>query len=324
MNTATSKSSCTIPPKLDERETEMLATRVRAACFESLGCADMSYPRAGVSFEQDGRFTKAKHSGFTVASMMGRFSKEVLLNTIRSNIADSTRQVANEVFPRLKNSLLLPRGHVIGYDVDASVLQVAQRGSRRITAYVFRPLGSSGDSFYSEIHLDLQACQAQITFKIGDRWGGGPTILPANQGTLQADTYSELCEIVSLTFNGAYSAQLAGKTDSDPQVETCPVCNGAWDKRIGWTNRYKCRACDGSGSYPDPVRVAGLLDSREAQALFYAIDAASHRDGMVMAGLSNLGLVSGCRSGDNASHLTELGIEVKKAREAAGDSAKVG
>jgi hypothetical protein len=115
MNTATSKSSCTIPPKLDERETEMLATRVRAACFESLGCADMSYARAGVSFEQDGRFTKAKHSGFTVASMMGRFSKEVLLNTIRSNIADSTRQVANEVFPRLKNSLLLPRGHVIGY-----------------------------------------------------------------------------------------------------------------------------------------------------------------------------------------------------------------
>jgi hypothetical protein len=89
------------------------------------------------------------------------------------------------------------------------VLQVAQRGSRRITAYVFRPLGSSGDSFYSEIHLDLQACQAQITFKIGDRWGGGPTILPANQGTLQADTYSELCEIVSLTFNGAYSAHLA-------------------------------------------------------------------------------------------------------------------
>ncbi|KPC02258.1 hypothetical protein QO021_28790 (plasmid) [Pseudomonas amygdali pv. lachrymans] len=319
MNTATSKSSCTIPPQLDKRETEMLGTRVRAACFESLGCAEMSYARAGISFEQDGRFTKAKHSGLTVASMMGRFSKELLLKTIRSNIAESTHQVAIDFFPRLKSTLVLPRGHVFAYDVDASVLQVAQRGSRRITAYVFRPLGSSGDTFYSEIHLDLQVCQAQITFKIGDRWGCGQTILGDNQVTVQADTYRELSDLVSLTFNGAYSTHV-GIIDSGPQIEKCPVCNGAGDKLIGWKNRYKCRACDGSGNYPNPVRIAGLLDPNEVQALFYALDAASHRDGMVMAGLSNLGLVNGSRSGDNASHFTELGIEVKKALETAGFS----
>lgn len=320
MNTAHCNSSCTIPPQLDERETEMLGTRVRAACFESLSCADMSYARAGIAFEQDGRFTKAKHSGLTVASMIGRFSKELLLTTIRSNIADSTREVAKDIFPRLKDGLDLPRGHVIGYDVDASVLQVAKRGSRRITAYVFRPLGSSGDTFYSEIHIDLQACQALITFKIGDRWGGGPSILMANQVGLEAETYNDLSDLICLTFNRAYSTHTAKKDASDHQVEKCPVCAGAGDKQIGWTNRYKCRACDGSGNYPDPVRVASLLDPREVQALFYAVDAASHRDGMVMAGLSNLGLASGSRSGDNASHLTELGIEVKKVLEASGHS----
>lgn len=320
MNTSTGKSYCTIPPQLDERATEMLGTRVRAACFESLSCAEMSYARAGITFEQDGRFTKAKHSGLTVASMIGRFSKESLLTTIRSNIAESTRLVANDIFPRLKTGLVLPRGHVIGYDVDASVLQVAKRGSRRLTAFVFRPLGSSGETFYSEIHIDLQACQAQINFKIGDRWGGGRTILAANQVAVQAETYSELSDRVSSTFNDAYAVHVGGDNASDPQFEKCPVCDGAGDQRIGWNNRYKCRACDGSGDYPDPDRVAYLLSPNEAEALFYAVDAASHRDGMVMAGLSNLGLVSGSRSGDNASHFTELGIEVKKALEASGYS----
>jgi len=197
------KSQCNIPPQLNERETEMLGTRVRAASFDALACSEMNYAAAGITFEQDGRFTKVKHSGFTVVSLMGRFSKGLLLQTLRRNLADSSREVAKIVFPRLKSDLQLPQGHVIGFDVAASVHQVEHRGSRRLTAYVFRPPGETSCGYYGELNIDLYSCQAQISLKEGERWGGGASLLGADSITLIADTYSELCAVIAETFNGA-------------------------------------------------------------------------------------------------------------------------
>ncbi len=194
---------CNIPPQLNERETEMLGTRVRAASFDALACSDMNYAAAGITFEQDGRFTKVKHSGFTVVSLMGRFSKGLLLQTLRRNLADSSREVAKLVFPRLRRDLQLPRGHVIGFDVAASVHQVEHRGSRRLTAYVFRPPGETSCGYYGELNIDLYSCQAQISLKEGERWGGGASLLSADSMTLIADTYSELCAVIAETFNVA-------------------------------------------------------------------------------------------------------------------------
>ncbi|MBM5458577.1 hypothetical protein H8F21_13490 [Pseudomonas sp. P66] len=211
MTTAPSESTSTMPPKLDVRETEMLGTRVRAACFDALACSDMNYSAAGITFERDGRFTKAKHSGFTVVSMMGRFSKGQLLQALRRNIADSARAVASDVFDQLKRDLKLPRGHVIGFDVAASLHQVEHRGSRRLTAHVFRPPGAVCRAFYGEINIDLYACQAQISLKEGELWGDGSSLLNGENLNLQADTYSELCVLIAEAFNRVTSPQLLTK-----------------------------------------------------------------------------------------------------------------
>lgn len=214
MNTMTSNFwDSNIPPKLDERETEMLGTRVRAAMFDALACADLPYATAGVTFEQDGRFTKAKHSGYTVVSLMGRFSKGILLQALRQNIAESAHEVAcvlRDMFPR---DLKLPSGHVFGFDVAASVFQVKHRGSRRLTAYVFQPPGSVGEerpTYHGEIHVDLYTCHAVITLKDGERWGGGTSVFDGETVEVRADTYGELFCLISETFNNAV-AQLAGR-----------------------------------------------------------------------------------------------------------------
>lgn len=203
MNTTTSELTYIIPPQLSLRETEILGTRVRAACFDALACADKSYAMAGVTFEQDGRFTKAKLNGHTVASMIGRFSKGLLLQTIRRNIGDSARTVGTEVMTLLKQKLTLPADHVMAFDIEAGLHEVVHRGSRRLTAYVFKVPGSRVSPYFGEVHIDLYACQATLTLKEGDRWGAGNSVIAREFETVEAETYGELSEKLALNFSTA-------------------------------------------------------------------------------------------------------------------------
>lgn len=199
MNTAMIES--TLSPLLDERETEMMGTRLRAACFDALACAETTYAAAGISFEQDGQWTKAILSGHIVASMIGRFSKGQMLQAVRGNIVKSARDAGSEFLSVFRRDVSLPTGHVIGFDLDAGLHQVAHRGSRRLTAYVFRAPGSLATPYFGEINVDLYICQAKITFKEGEPWGHGQSVLGQDEMNVSADTYAELSLKVVKAFN---------------------------------------------------------------------------------------------------------------------------
>jgi len=101
---------------------------------------------------------------------------------------------------------------------------------------------------------------------------------------------------------------------SDENPTTCPVCFGGGKRSLSWGRLIvDCRACAGTGDYPDAERIAGLLDERARAALCALSDAAKHRDGTVMTGLKSLGLIGFPRSGDNACPLTKLGRGVRAA-----------
>lgn len=101
--------------------------------------------------------------------------------------------------------------------------------------------------------------------------------------------------------------------DSVGEEKPCPKCRGkgTMPPGIAIPTPTTCRACEGTGKYPDPARIAERLNDREIAALTALRDAAKDRDGMVITRLGQFGVIDTFpRSGDNACTWTDLGKEV--------------
>ncbi|MHC5194752.1 hypothetical protein ACYSUW_13455 [Pseudomonas frederiksbergensis] len=201
------------PEPLDARQREMLAIRTAGAQFEALKCTDKSYSAAGITFVQDGRFTKAKWDGMTVASFIGRFNKEALLATIRSNIADHAHWVGVDITPVLKAKLVLPKGHAFRMDIEPQLAQIRNRGTNKISGYVGGQPSPDQQALqlHAEFQISLQSCQAQLVVAGGDRLSRGANLLIDGEETVTAETYAELGEKITQAFNLA-SARAAAAT----------------------------------------------------------------------------------------------------------------
>ena len=205
MPTACNPTTQKIPEPLTAREREILAIMHAEAMFDALKCADKPYSAAGVSFVQDGRFTKAICNNMTVASFEGRFSKENLLAVIRSNISDHGKWVAVDLALALEEKLMLPEGHVFRLDMTPQLDEIKNRGSNKITAYVGGKAAASpsGVQVHAEFRICLQACEAHLTVATGDRLNSGDTLLNEEESQVAAETYPELGEKIALIFNQA-------------------------------------------------------------------------------------------------------------------------
>ncbi|MGF6281903.1 hypothetical protein ABH908_000064 [Pseudomonas frederiksbergensis] len=201
----------TAPEPLDTRQREMLAIRTAGAQFEALKCTDKSYSAAGITFVQDGRFTKAKWDGMTVASLVGRFNKDALLATIRSNIADHAHWVGVDIIPVLKAKLALPHGHAFRLDMDPQLTHIRNRGTNKVSGYVGgQPSADKqGLQLHAEFQICLQYCKAQLTVAGGDRLNPGANLLIDGEETVTAETYPELGEKIAQVFNLAISRATA-------------------------------------------------------------------------------------------------------------------
>ncbi len=191
------------PEPLDARQREMLAIKTAGAKFEALKCADMSYSTAGISFVQDGRFTKAKYDGMTVASFVGRFNKDTLLATIRSNIADHAHWVGVDIIPVLKSKLALPQGYVFRLDMEPQLAEIRNRGTSKVSGYIGgRPSADKQAlQIHAEFQISVQACRAHLTVAGGDRLNPGANLLIDGEETVTAETYAELGEKIAQAFN---------------------------------------------------------------------------------------------------------------------------
>lgn len=203
MPTACNPSTQKIPDPLTAREREILAIMHARAMFGALKCADMAYSAAGVTFVQDGRFTKAIFDNMTVASFEGRFSKELLLSVIRSNIADHGKWVGMDITPVLEQNLVLPAGHVFRLDIAPQLDEIKKRGSNKFSAYVGgQPSATSSDvQVHAEFRISLHECQAHLTIATGDRLNSGESLLQEGECVVSAETYPELAEKIALSFN---------------------------------------------------------------------------------------------------------------------------
>lgn len=199
------------PEPLDTRQRELLAIKHAGAMFEALKCADKSYTAAGVSFVQDGRFTKAKYADMTVASFIGRFCKETLLATIRSNIADHAHWVGVDITPALMSKLALPQGYAFRLDMEPQLDEIRNRGRNKVSGYVGGKPSADRQALqiHAEFRICLHACQAYLTVAGGDRLNPGEDLLIDGENTVTAETYPELGEKIAQIFNLAV-ARAAG------------------------------------------------------------------------------------------------------------------
>jgi hypothetical protein len=195
-----------IPEPLNARQREMLAIKAAGAKFEALKCADISYSAAGVTFVQDGRFTKAIHNTMTVASFVGRFNKESLLATIRSNIADHAKWVGVDIIPVLKSELLLPEGHGFRLDMDHQLDGIKKRGCNMVSGYIGgKPSEENKLQIHAEFQIFLNECRASLIIATGDRLSNGADLLDEGERVVTAETYPELGAKIALVFNQAIS-----------------------------------------------------------------------------------------------------------------------
>lgn len=202
---------CIAPDPLDGRQRELLAIKTAGAQFEALKCADKSYSAAGITFVQDGRFTKAKYEGMTVASFIGRFNKESLLAAIRSNIADHANWVGVDIIPVLKSKVVLPEGYAFRLDMLPQLDEIKNRGSNKISAFIGgKPVTDQQPmQLHAEFQICLQSCQAHLTVAGGDRLNPGANLLIDGEDIVIADTYPELGEKIARAFNLAIARATA-------------------------------------------------------------------------------------------------------------------
>lgn len=215
--TATVTTAQAAPDRIDPDRCEMLTTQVRAAMFDALSCEGLTYASAGISFEQDGRFTKAKCHGLTVVSLIGRFSKGLLLKTLRQNIADCSLKVVDTFFGHLQHHIKIPGGHSLAFDMNASLHEVQHRGARQVSAYVFEfPAGGSGSSIslWMEIQLDLYACKACLLIHESSHFKQGAGATSGQIIEITGDTYRELSESVASLFNTFAARQPASSENA--------------------------------------------------------------------------------------------------------------
>lgn len=197
------------PEQLMEDECEQLQTKVHKAMYEALACADTPFAKAGITFVQDGRFSKAKHSGYTVASFVGRFDKLGLGALIRRNLADSAKYLGATIKTVIESNLKLPADHHFSFDVERNAEEVMRRGSDRITALVTNPSAAiyDPDQVYAEFGIRMDECSAWMIVKSGSKFGTGDTLLEPNETTLVASTYAELGEKIAAAFNAATASR---------------------------------------------------------------------------------------------------------------------
>ncbi|MGE8063756.1 hypothetical protein [Pseudomonas sp. NPDC089569] len=202
---------CCVPKPMDIHQREMLAIKAAGALFEAMKCADKSYSAAGITFVQDGRFTKAKFKGITVASLIGRFNKESLLNTIRSNIADHAHWVGVDIVPILTSQIILPQGYTFRLDMEPQLIEIRNRGTRMVSGYVRGKPSADNQAlqFHAEFHIGLQACQAHLIVSAGDRLNPGEDLLAEGEHIVTAETYPELGEKIAQRFNQAIARATA-------------------------------------------------------------------------------------------------------------------
>lgn len=217
--TATATTAHTAPKRGVPDSCEFHTTRVRAAMFDALGCESTTYAAAGISFEQDGGFTKAKCHGQTVVSLIGRFTKRSLLQSLRQNIADCSRQVVDNFFSHLHHHIKIPGGHSFAFDTDASLHEIQHRGARHVSAYVFQyPAGASVSSIslWVEIQLDLYTCKSSLLIHEPGHLKQGAGATSGMTVEIAGDTYRELSESVAFHFNKA-AAQLSAQSEGAAQ-----------------------------------------------------------------------------------------------------------
>lgn len=197
-------SHSNIPEPLNSRQREMLAIKAAGAQFEALKCVDISYSAAGVTFVQDGRFTKAVLNSMTVASFVGRFNKDSLLAAIRSNIADHAKWVGVDIEPVLKSDLLLPEGHVFRLDIEQQLDSIKKRGSNKVSGYIGgKPCAENKLQVHAEFQIFLNECRACLIIATGERLNNGADLLNAGESIVTAETYPELGAKIAQVFNQA-------------------------------------------------------------------------------------------------------------------------
>lgn len=89
----------------------------------------------------------------------------------------------------------------------------------------------------------------------------------------------------------------------------CPACNGAKEHLVGWTRRFRCRCCNGTGTSPAPDQLLAQLAPAELTAL--AQRSANHETNrLIMSRLRGLGLVRVAGHDGERFPLTALGDQV--------------
>ena len=206
---------CEFPEALTPEAHTQLLTKVRAAQYAALACADKTFGRAGITFVQDGRFTKAIHSECIVASLQGQFSKQVLLEVIRANIAEDAMRVGTDLGRIIQDQLKLPAGHHFSFDVARNVHEIKMRGSNKLSAFVTNPMAGyfNPDQIYAEFRIRMDECSALLIVKSGSQFGTGATLLAENDAALHAANYEELAVMMTDAFNDAVGKQAGEKVD---------------------------------------------------------------------------------------------------------------
>jgi len=200
---------CEFPEPLTPEAHNRLLMNARTAMYAALACADKTFGQAGITFVQDGRFTKAIHSECTVATFQGQFSKQVLLEAIRANIADDAMWVGTELAQFLRAQLKLPAGHYFSFDVARNVHEIKMRGSNKLSAFVTNPTAGyyNPDQVYAEFRVRMDECSALMIVKSGSQFGTGATFLAEHSAEVHAGSYEELAVKMTTAFNDAVGTQ---------------------------------------------------------------------------------------------------------------------